>query len=81
MTEKTTNEQEPTGAGEDVLKEFTEKLNEFMGQVVVMHNRLNEMEIALAYLLSKDPEWVAQFKKQQSGEQSDGNKEELIEPE
>lgn len=72
-----------------VLNDFTAKIEEFMGHVVEMNKRLNELEIAVAYLLNKDPEWVADFQKRQKQEkestQNEGQTEErretLIEPE
>lgn len=66
----------------EAIENFSERLNEFMGQVVLMHNRLFELEKAVGYLLTKDPEWMEAFKKAQSeeaaGEQEAGS--ELVIP-
>lgn len=66
---------------ETVLATFTERLEEFMAQVVHMHNRQNELETALAYLLSKDPQWMANFNAAQQAEQENREPESLIVPE
>lgn len=53
---------------EEVLAEFTSKIEEFMAHSMQLNVRLNELEVAVAYLLQKDPEWVANFKAQQEAE-------------
>lgn len=74
----------PEAETQKFLSAFSEKLNQFMEQVVLMHRRLSELEVAVAYLLSKDPQWVENFQKQQA-EESKGNASEqenkLVEPE
>jgi len=67
---------------DEVFPQFVERLEEFMGQVVHMHNRMAELETALAYLLSKDPQWMANFnaaQQEQTGQEEKSG--ELVLPE
>lgn len=66
---------------EQVLKDFTAKLEEFMGQVVLLHNRVQELESGVGYLLSKDPTWMAAFNAAQSQEGASDENQEIIFPE
>lgn len=71
---------------EDFLKAFSEQLNIFMEQTVHLHNRVSELEVAIAYLLSKDPQWVENFQKEMAKEAkpsdgADSAEEKLVEPE
>jgi recombination DNA repair RAD52 pathway protein len=80
----TTENQSPDSA-QDFLKTFSEQLNLFMEQTVVLHNRVSELEIAIAYLLSKDPQWVENFKSAQAAEHEQAKQKvqesTLVEPE
>lgn len=66
---------------EQVLKDFTVKLEEFMGQVVLLHNRVQELESGVGYLLSKDPTWMAAFHAAQAQESAANESQEIIFPE
>jgi hypothetical protein len=61
----------------EVFEQFKEKLEETLGQLVLMHNRLFELEKAVGYLLTKDPEWMSAFTKAQAeagaSDESEGN--------
>lgn len=86
MTEQNTSEK----TQEQILGEFSSQLQEFMGQVVLMYNRMSELEHAVAYLLSKDPQWIENFNAAMQAEQensaeqekaNEGSKSTLIQPE
>lgn len=62
MTDSTVEQNETTPQSEENLSEkFSETLNQFIANSYQLFARVEEMEKAIAYLLSKDKEWMAAF--------------------
>lgn len=55
------NEQQSQESQEQLSSKFEETLNQFIANSYQLFARLEEVEKALAYLLSKDKDWMAAF--------------------
>lgn len=56
-----TVEQQPQETQEQLSEKFSQTLNEFIANSYQLFARLEEVEKATAYLLSKDKDWMAAF--------------------
>lgn len=55
------NEQQTQETQEQISSKFEQTLNQFIANSYQLFARLEEVEKAVAYLLSKDKEWMAAF--------------------
>ena len=70
----TENNQEQKKTEAELVQEFIQKLNEALNQLIIMQHRLSETEKVAGYLLSKDPEWVAQMQAAMAEEQKQADR-------
>jgi hypothetical protein len=78
MTDQTQETQE------QLSEQFAKTLNEFIANSYQLFARLEELEKAVAYLLSKDKEWMAAFNaslaQQEAKVGENGQQQEIIMP-
>lgn len=78
------NEQQEQQSQEQLSSKFEDTLNQFIANSYQLFARLEEVEKAVAYLLSKDKDWMAAFnaslaqQENQTGTSDDGQQKIVI---
>lgn len=82
MSEQQTQQTQETQ--EQLSEQFSKTLNEFIANSYQLFARLEEVEKAVAYLLSKDKDWMAAFNaslaQQEAKAGENGQQQEIIMP-
>jgi hypothetical protein len=78
------SEQSTEQTQEQLSEQFSNTLNQFIANSYQLFARLEEVEKAVAYLLSKDKDWMAAFNasmaQQEPKAQENGQQQEIIMP-